>query len=125
MCAVKQNNSVSTKSMLNLMLHITLASALSVSLFMLAPMNFEQECVVYTSFDESNGIVNTLPDGTTQEAKANLCKEPVMDGTLSNVIQHAPWFFWLGLAALAFFSIYTIFIIGAPIMLYMMGYYEK
>lgn len=78
------------KSMVSLILHISLASILATLLFMMVPMDFEQECIVYTQFEESAGIINILPDGTTQEAKANTCKESVTDGILGNVVQHAP-----------------------------------
>ena len=110
--------------MLELILTMLLVSMLSIALFLLAPMDFAKECIVWNTFDENNEIKKALPDGSVQQAKTGDCKEPVVDGLLGNLILHAPWVYWIALVATGCGFVYTLLVPGGRIVLYVMGHYE-
>ena len=106
------------------LLMTALVSILGTGTFLLAPMDFTKECIVWNVFDENNEITKVLPDGSIQHAKASDCKEPVADGLLSNLILHAPWFYWIALLATGCAFVYTLLVPGGRIVLYVTGHYE-
>ena len=102
---------------------MTLVNILCTGVLLLAPMDFTKGCIVWNALDENNEITNVLPDGSIQHAKAGDCKEPVVDGLLSNLVLHAPWFYWMALVATGCAFIYMLLVPGGRIMLYVMGHY--
>ena len=77
----------SSKTMLKIVIWVILCSAILGFAYLNAPIDFDRECVIYDEQD-----VETT---TNAQINAGDCKEPVLDGIFNNLLEHAPWMFWI------------------------------
>ena len=95
-------------------------------IFSMMPVDWEKGCATYNIYDERDGVVNRLSDGSSDiiQVKTGDCQEPVHDGVWLNLLVHEPGLLFAGMVPIALALLYLLIFPGRILFGYMMGQYR-